>query len=193
MNNFTVNTEFNGYKVARAPVQKRLLSYVIDYIFILSVCAFIVSIIANDKLQEYNELSQKKRTEITTEIDIEVAVDGKRAVTASKEEEDKEIEEKQKEIIRNLAESKEVKFCIFFVTIGYYMGFTLSRQQATPGQRLLNLMTVRFDGKRMTFTDTLNRVSLLFIFNILAVVCLFTRDNLAVHDYLSKTMVIEIK
>jgi hypothetical protein len=152
--------------------------------------------VADDQLQEYKKLLKNSRMETIREINLTLTGNERQDISLdeeSDEERNKKNEDKQKEIIRNLATSRKVRFCSLFIMFSYYIFFMITKQQATPGQRFFNLMTVRFDGKKMNLMDVVNRICLLLIFNILAFVCLFTKNNLAIHDYLSKTMVIEIK
>jgi uncharacterized RDD family membrane protein YckC len=190
MNNFTINTDKNEYKVTNANIPKRLASYLIDYLCSLSLAAFMISIVASDELAEYyRKIYKNNKIETTTEISLVITEDGKQETTV----EEKEDKIEDGEIIKKLSNDSKIKFFTFLIIFSYFVIFTLTKQQATPGQRLFNLMTVRMDGGKIVFNDVLNRICLLFIFNILSFVCLFTKNNITIHDYLSKTMVIEIK
>lgn len=46
---------------------------------------------------------------------------------------------------------------VFLFTLGYYVGFTSSRWQATPGKRMLELYVVRMDGMPLSQRDALER------------------------------------
>lgn len=45
----------------------------------------------------------------------------------------------------------------FLVVMGYYMYFTASSWQATPGKRLLGIYVIRTDGRLLNLRDTLER------------------------------------
>ncbi|MDR0572399.1 MAG: RDD family protein, partial [Rickettsiales bacterium] len=104
-----------------------------------------------------------------------------------------DVEKKQREILYNVTKNKTVKTILMLVVFLYHLFFILSKQQATPGQRIFNLVVVRMDGGTVTFKDALNRVTLLLLLDILAIFCIFSKNRFTVYDYLSKTAVIEVK
>jgi hypothetical protein len=152
----------------------------------------VISAVAGDKIQEYGNIYKGVETRKTTELSVTVEAE-KQTVTADNVSKEEDLVTKRKEITEKLKNDREIKLYSMIVMILYYVGFTLTKEQATPGQQILNLRTIRFDGQRITFFNALARIGLLFTFNILTPVCLFTKNNLAIHDFLSKTMVIEIK
>jgi hypothetical protein len=200
MNNFIAEA---GYSVKYAKPLKRLAAYACDYVFLLVIAMVAVSIIAREKIIEYNELQEIKKREpmeIVLGVDDTGEDDSKESEITDEEEKAslkrelvEDVEKKQKEILYKTATNKTVKNIVLLIVFAYHLLFALSKQQATPGQRMFSLMTVRFDGGKITFIDALNRVTLLLLLNVLAALCVFSKKKLTIYDYLSKTTVIEIK
>jgi hypothetical protein len=99
----------------------------------------------------------------------------------------------QREITKKIVNNKKIRFSLILITFVYHLLFFMTEASATLGQRIFNLMTVRFDGGKMSVEDSIKRVCLLLLFNIFAVFCIFSKKRFTIYDYLSKTMVIEVK
>lgn len=101
---------------------------------------------------------------------------------------------------------------VFLANVGYFTGFTSSRWQASPGQRILSLRVIRTDGRNLSQEDALGRylafflpsvplyasflsqqvASVLFIWLSLMwlIPILLSPQRIGVHDRLSGTRVI---
>lgn len=78
----------------------------------------------------------------------------------------------------------------------YFASFESSQSGATPGKRAMNLRVVDEDGLRISFAMALLRYVGKFVsaFPLMLgfIMAIFTRRHQALHDFIAKTMVIEV-
>ncbi|MDR2760522.1 MAG: RDD family protein [Rickettsiales bacterium] len=180
------------FSIEYASPARRLSSFIVDYICLIVLNASLALVFFKPQIREYAKIEMENREK-------------KQISEAIKTAEDKEKSEKKignwKEILAERAAkikaTPKIKILFLFVTYStnfiYFFYFLSSKAQATPGQRIFNLMTVKVDGQRMTPADSSKRTVLFIVLSALAVLCIFSKNNIAVYDHLSKTRVIKIK
>ena len=197
------NGKYSIYRVGVAGILKRFFSSIIDTA-ILSVIAtiFIFFTIQPQLIETLKNKTAKNDIELQVSSSGEVSSQDERVEVKGNSVKIKVDENKNdnEDFIKTFANVKSAMmgsskiqlFMVFFDCI-YYMLFLLSSKQATIGQQLFGLMTIRKDGERLNFNDALNRTCLYYILKLTAFTIFFSKRQETLYDYLSKTQVIEIQ
>ena len=185
------NSTFGDCKIKEADIFKRFASFVVDFIIITFIFSFMFTIAYKDKL---DEILITAKDNITVE-EITIDPDGKK-----KSEVKVQNFKKNTERLKSAVEGNNNFFYMFSgVLVVYFYLSIISKNRATPGQRLFNLITVSTsDNKKSIYINGLNKSILLFAsiclrwFPFLIILPLLFFKNKTFCDYLSGTEVLEI-
>jgi uncharacterized RDD family membrane protein YckC len=92
---------------------------------------------------------------------------------------------------------RNLNFIFLFVSMVYSVYFVSSKKQGTPGKQLLKIMVIDKKCGRMSVLNSFIRyvaqriTNLLFFIGYLPI--LFTKEKVALHDFLANTRVVYIK
>lgn len=95
--------------------------------------------------------------------------------------------------IEETPEKRVADFVSWLISIAYSVYFITSKQQATPGKRIMNIYIATIDGKKLSVNRCFARffASILsgLIFGIGFIMIAFTKEKTALHDLICKTRV----
>jgi hypothetical protein len=95
--------------------------------------------------------------------------------------------------VKETSETRMADFTSWIISITYSIHFITSKQQATPGKRIMNIYIATKDGKKLSVNRCFARffASILsgLLFGIGFLMIAFTKEKTALHDLICKTRV----
>ena len=197
------NGKYSIYRVGVAGILKRFFSSIVDTA-ILSVVGTVfifftiqpqlIETLKNEKSKNDIELQVSSSGEVSSKDErVKIEDDGVKIKVDENKNDNEDFIKTFASVKSAMMSNNKIQLFIVFFDCIYYILFFLSSKQATIGQQLFGLMTIRNDGEKLNFNDALNRTCLYYILKLTAFTIFFSKKQETLYDYLSKTQVIEIQ
>lgn len=167
-NNLFNNLDFN--KINYKFLLKRFLSYSIDTIIIFIITFFIIFFYIKDDINIFKD--EDNNIDITKTIDT--------------------ITQQKENLLAKIYKDKTLNYLILFTNLLYFIIFIIIPKQATIGQQIVGLIVININGTKLNIFEAINRTCLFSILKILSILVFFSKKNITIYDFFSKTRVIEL-